>query len=89
MKKMSATSFAAIISLIMYCNLLEESAEPERQVSPEKLYRAALLRGRFADIILKAQEKSIEKVSQSLAGLVCVGLDFFSSILSKVYYYFA
>ncbi|KAJ8554006.1 hypothetical protein K7X08_024684 [Anisodus acutangulus] len=38
----------------------EESAEPERQVS-EKLYRAALLRGRFADIILKAQEKSIEK----------------------------
>ncbi|PHT53700.1 hypothetical protein CQW23_08162 [Capsicum baccatum] len=39
----------------------EESAEPERQVSPEKLYRAALLRGRFADIILKAQEKSIEK----------------------------
>nr|XP_016435265.1 PREDICTED: transcription factor GTE10-like [Nicotiana tabacum] len=39
----------------------EESAEPERQVSPEKLYRAALLRGRFADIILKAQEKSLEK----------------------------
>ncbi|KAG5617909.1 hypothetical protein H5410_017733 [Solanum commersonii] len=66
----------AIISLIMYCNLLEESAEPERQVSPEKLYRAALLRGRFADIILKAQEKSIEKVSQTLAGVACVKLDF-------------
>ncbi|CAN4085331.1 unnamed protein product [Withania somnifera] len=44
----------------------EESAEPERQVSPEKLYRAALLRGRFADIILKAQEKSIEKDPEKL-----------------------
>ncbi|EPS70275.1 hypothetical protein M569_04485, partial [Genlisea aurea] len=38
-----------------------ENAPPERQVSPEKLYRAALLRGRFADIIIKAQENSIEK----------------------------
>lgn len=88
MKKMSATSFAAIISLIMYCNLLEESAEPERQVSPEKLYRAALLRGRFADIILKAQEKSIEKVSQTLAGVACVKLDFLVPFI-QAYYYFA
>ncbi|CAM6090281.1 unnamed protein product [Calypogeia fissa] len=32
---------------------------PERQVSPEKLLRAALLRGRFADTILKAQEKTL------------------------------
>lgn len=38
-----------------------ESAPPERQVSPEKLYRAALLRSRFADTILKAQEKTLEK----------------------------
>ncbi|CAA0816542.1 Transcription factor GTE10 [Striga hermonthica] len=33
-----------------------EGAPQERQVSPDKLYRAALLRSRFADIILKAQE---------------------------------
>ncbi|CAA2992807.1 transcription factor GTE10-like isoform X2 [Olea europaea var. sylvestris] len=38
-----------------------ESAPPERQVSPEKLYRAALLRSRFADIIIKAQENTLEK----------------------------
>ncbi|XP_020245615.1 transcription factor GTE10-like [Asparagus officinalis] len=36
-----------------------ENAPPERQVSPEKLYRAALLRSRFADTILKAQEKTL------------------------------
>ncbi|CAJ2669624.1 unnamed protein product [Trifolium pratense] len=30
----------------------------ERQVSPDKLYRAALLKSRFADTILKAQEKT-------------------------------
>ncbi|XP_024972508.1 transcription factor GTE10-like isoform X2 [Cynara cardunculus var. scolymus] len=38
-----------------------ESAASERQVSPDKLYRAALLRNRFADTILKAQEKTIGK----------------------------
>ncbi|KAL0287257.1 UNVERIFIED_CONTAM: Transcription factor GTE10 [Sesamum angustifolium] len=38
-----------------------ESGLPDRQVSPEKLYRAALLRGRFADIIIKAQENTIGK----------------------------
>ncbi|XP_052175006.1 transcription factor GTE10-like [Diospyros lotus] len=38
-----------------------ESAPSGRQVSPEKLYRAALLRSRFADTILKAQEKTLEK----------------------------
>ncbi|OVA15377.1 Bromodomain [Macleaya cordata] len=36
-----------------------ESALSERQVSPEKLYRAALLRSRFADTILKAREKTL------------------------------
>ncbi|KAA8540709.1 hypothetical protein F0562_024372 [Nyssa sinensis] len=41
-----------------------ESAPSERQVSPEKLYRAALLRSRFADTILKAQEKTLEKGEQ-------------------------
>ncbi|XP_061952352.1 transcription factor GTE8-like isoform X2 [Populus nigra] len=38
-----------------------ESAPSKRQVSPEKLYRAALLRNRFADTILKAREKALEK----------------------------
>ncbi|GAV68250.1 Bromodomain domain-containing protein [Cephalotus follicularis] len=39
----------------------EESAPSERQVSPEKLYRAALLRSRFADTIIKAREKALDK----------------------------
>ncbi|GAB2269711.1 hypothetical protein Dimus_004633 [Dionaea muscipula] len=38
-----------------------ESALSGRQVSPDKLYRAALLRNRFADTILKAQEKTLDK----------------------------
>ncbi|XP_047309643.1 transcription factor GTE10-like [Impatiens glandulifera] len=38
-----------------------ESAPPGRQVSPQKQYRAALLRSRFADTIIKAQEKALEK----------------------------
>ncbi|XP_061359791.1 transcription factor GTE10-like [Gastrolobium bilobum] len=41
-----------------------ESAASKRQVSPEKLYRAALLRSRFADTILKAREKALEKVEK-------------------------
>ncbi|CAN1220901.1 Transcription factor GTE11 [Linum grandiflorum] len=39
----------------------EESGPPERQVSPEKMYRAALLRNRFADTIFKARSKVLEK----------------------------
>ncbi|CAI9113068.1 OLC1v1013596C1 [Oldenlandia corymbosa var. corymbosa] len=38
-----------------------ESAPIERTVSPEKLYRAAILRSRFADTIIKAKEKTLEK----------------------------
>ncbi|KAK1436732.1 hypothetical protein QVD17_02514 [Tagetes erecta] len=41
-----------------------ECAPNERRVSPDKLYRAALLRSRFADTILKAQEKTIGKVEK-------------------------
>ncbi|KAL1563624.1 transcription factor GTE10-like [Salvia divinorum] len=44
-----------------YCRQEGESAPPDRQVSPEKLYRAALLRSRFADIIIKARENTTEK----------------------------
>ncbi|KAJ6374445.1 hypothetical protein OIU78_030046 [Salix suchowensis] len=43
------------------CTIIGESAPSKRQVSPEKLYRAALLRSRFADTILKAREKALEK----------------------------
>ncbi|TYK08639.1 transcription factor GTE10 [Cucumis melo var. makuwa] len=32
-----------------------------RKASPDRLYRAALLRNRFADTILKAREKALEK----------------------------
>ncbi|GAU29047.1 hypothetical protein TSUD_165660 [Trifolium subterraneum] len=35
-----------------------ECGATERRVSPDKLYRAALLKSRFADTILKAQEKT-------------------------------
>ncbi|KAL5864437.1 hypothetical protein ACOSQ3_001951 [Xanthoceras sorbifolium] len=38
-----------------------DSAPSERQVSPEKLYRAALLKNRFADTILKAREKTLSQ----------------------------
>ncbi|XP_058102193.1 transcription factor GTE8-like isoform X4 [Magnolia sinica] len=38
-----------------------ENAQSERQVSPQKLYRAALLKSRFADTILKAREKTLDK----------------------------
>lgn len=41
---------------------LGENAPSERQVSPDKLYRAALLRSRFADTILKAREKTLDQV---------------------------
>lgn len=61
MRKMHPTNVQHIISP-EWCIILGENAHPERQVSPEKLYRAALLRGRFADIIIKAQENTLEKV---------------------------
>ncbi|XP_061359793.1 transcription factor GTE10-like [Gastrolobium bilobum] len=41
-----------------------ESAASKREVSPQKLYRAAVLRNRFADTILKAREKALEKVEK-------------------------
>ncbi|GLT33135.1 hypothetical protein SLA2020_077470 [Shorea laevis] len=39
-----------------------ESTPSERQISPEKLYRAAYLKTRFADTILKAREKTLTQV---------------------------
>ncbi|KAL9691780.1 hypothetical protein QQ045_012206 [Rhodiola kirilowii] len=38
-----------------------ESAPTDRQMSPDKLYRAALLKNRFADTILKAREKTLKE----------------------------
>ncbi|KAL3719417.1 hypothetical protein ACJRO7_032080 [Eucalyptus globulus] len=40
----------------------EESTPPERQVSPEKRYRAALLRNRFAETIFKVEKRDPEKL---------------------------
>ncbi|XP_043807016.1 transcription factor GTE8 isoform X2 [Manihot esculenta] len=41
-----------------------DSAPSDRQVSPEKLIRAAMLRKRFADTILKAREKALLQVDK-------------------------
>lgn len=41
-----------------------ESELSERRVSPGKLYRAALLKNRFADTILKAREKTLVEVEK-------------------------
>ncbi|GFZ19112.1 bromodomain and extraterminal domain protein 9 [Actinidia rufa] len=43
------------------CHQDGESAPNERQVSPQKLYRAAVLKERFADTIWKAREKTINQ----------------------------
>ncbi|KAL8167206.1 hypothetical protein V2J09_008705 [Rumex salicifolius] len=43
------------------CQQDGENAQDERQLSPEKLYRAALLKSRFADTILKAREKTLSQ----------------------------
>ncbi|KAG0629484.1 hypothetical protein M758_1G107600 [Ceratodon purpureus] len=39
--------------------VVQEKSPPVRQVSPEKQLRAAMLKGRFADLIVKSQEKSL------------------------------
>ncbi|KAI3452535.1 hypothetical protein Pfo_009199 [Paulownia fortunei] len=52
-----------------------ESGQTERQVSPDKQYRAALLKNRFADTILKAREKTLSQV-----GYIWLHLKSFASI---------
>jgi hypothetical protein len=39
-----------------------EKSPPARQVSPGKQLRAAMLKGRFADLIVKSQDKSLSVV---------------------------
>ena len=46
-------------------NVAGECGPTERKVSPDKLYRAALLKNRFADTILKAREKTLTKVKDT------------------------
>ncbi|TKY63117.1 Transcription factor GTE8 [Spatholobus suberectus] len=41
------------------CHQDGDSAPTERQVSPDKLYRAAVLKNRFLETILKAREKTL------------------------------
>ncbi|KAJ8466641.1 hypothetical protein OPV22_029193 [Ensete ventricosum] len=48
-------------SVVIEENREGDNAPSERQFSPEKLYRAALLRNRFADTILKAREKTLDQ----------------------------
>ncbi|KAA0059741.1 transcription factor GTE10-like isoform X3 [Cucumis melo var. makuwa] len=43
-------------------HLLSRHRVLRRESSSDRLYRAALLRNRFADTILKAREKALEKV---------------------------
>uniref|UniRef100_A0A1J3GCW9 Transcription factor GTE9 n=1 Tax=Noccaea caerulescens TaxID=107243 RepID=A0A1J3GCW9_NOCCA len=43
------------------CQQDGNSAQNEKQLPPEKVYRAALLKNRFADLILKAREKTINQ----------------------------
>ena len=42
----------------------------EKPVSPERLYRAALLKNRFADTILRAKEKTMTQVGSKYGLLV-------------------
>lgn len=42
------------------------TAQAERQVSPDKLYRAGLLKNRFTDTILKAQEKPLVRMIRGI-----------------------
>ncbi|KAL1206029.1 Transcription factor GTE9 [Cardamine amara subsp. amara] len=43
------------------CQQNGNSAQNEKQLPPEKIYRAALLKNKFADIILKAREKTLNQ----------------------------
>ncbi|KAK8673452.1 hypothetical protein V6N13_111787 [Hibiscus sabdariffa] len=57
--QLEQTSQAKSSSVESDCHQDGESAPIERQVSPEKPCRAAILKNRFADTILKAREKTL------------------------------
>lgn len=58
------------ISLFISQKNLGDSAPTERPVSPEKQYRAAVLKNRFADTILRAREKTLNQVGYRVRLLV-------------------
>ncbi|GMI68347.1 bromodomain and extraterminal domain protein 9, Global Transcription Factor Group E 9 [Hibiscus trionum] len=57
--QLEQTSQAKSSSVESDCHQDGESAQIERQVSPEKLCRATILKNRFAETILKAREKTL------------------------------
>ncbi|KAH1128702.1 hypothetical protein J1N35_000080 [Gossypium stocksii] len=57
--QLEQTSQAKSSSVESDCHQDGDSAPNERPVSPEKRYRAAILKNRFADTILKAREKAL------------------------------
>ena len=58
---MRVSSQFSFIHVMLSGNMLETPAPSEKQ------YRAALLKNKFADIILKAREKTLPQVWFSLA----------------------
>jgi hypothetical protein len=52
--------------------VVQEKSPPARQVSPEKQLRAAMLKGRFADLIVKSQEKSLPDNKVIDSGNICL-----------------
>lgn len=53
-----------------FINNIGNYAASEKPVSPERLYRAALLKNRFADTILRAKEKTMTQVGSKYGLLV-------------------
>jgi len=46
-------------------NILGECGASETQISPDKLYRIALIKNRYADTILKSREKTLTQVGHT------------------------
>ncbi|VYS66792.1 unnamed protein product [Arabidopsis thaliana] len=59
--QLESASPEKISSVEADCQQDGNSAQNEKQLPPEKSYRAAILKNRFADIILKAREKPLNQ----------------------------
>ncbi|CAE6100910.1 unnamed protein product [Arabidopsis arenosa] len=59
--QLESASPEKISSVEADCQQDGNSAQTEKQLPPEKIYRAAFLKNRFADIILKAREKPLNQ----------------------------
>ena len=53
-----------------FINIAGNYAASEKPVSPERLFRAALLKNRFVDTILRAKEKTMAQVGSKHGLLV-------------------